>query len=243
MFRDPSRRITAALLVATALLIVLAWRMRADQHPVHSPSKYRALPAPFAAGTIRGRVLVGNTSARPAFALPPAPEGCAQHPFTAGSNGALSETVVTILNVRGGVAPRDGGPAVTLDRCGFTPRVSVGLEGSIATVRVAKGEHRLQASLGEVRLFDAGATGAQPISLVAEGLWTLRCATSHPWEQAWIQVTPNPYATVTDRDGHFVLTDIPSGRWTLRAWNPAFGERTADALVEVNRESDLTIRY
>ena len=60
MRADSSRRITAILLVGSALLVAIAWSMHSQQSGAHAPARYRVLPAPFAAGTIRGRVVVGD---------------------------------------------------------------------------------------------------------------------------------------------------------------------------------------
>ncbi|HVO31500.1 MAG TPA: hypothetical protein VMV18_12215, partial [bacterium] len=117
------------------------------------------------------------------------------------------------------------------------------IEGTTATVRVPKGEHRLQALLGEVRVFDADAIGAARVALVSPGLWNVRCATSHPWEQAWIYVADSPYAGVSGADGHVRFSDVPAGSYTVKVWNPERGERTAEILVEVNKTVSATVRY
>lgn len=243
MLRDTSRRLTVVLLLGALILVVVAFRMRPSRTVVPRPVGYHALAAPFAAGSISGRVMVASSAARPVLSMPSLPPGCESRVLAWTTSGGLADTVVALVNVHAGLAPRIAGPTVSLDRCGFSPRVSVALEGATATVNVTRGDHRVQASLGEVRVFDAAATGNSRIALVGDGLWTVRCATSHPWEQAWIWVSSNPYATVTDASGRFHLDDVPAGDWVMKVWNPSLGERTTEVLVEANRDAVTTVRF
>ncbi len=38
--------------------------------------------------------------------------------------------------------------------------------------------------------------------------------------QAWGVSVNNPYYAITDAQGHFTLTDVPQGVYTLVAWHP-----------------------
>jgi plastocyanin len=49
------------------------------------------------------------------------------------------------------------------------------------------------------------------------GLVTLRCDI-HEHMRALILVVDTPFFVITDPDGKFRLTDLPAGRYTLRAW-------------------------
>ena len=41
----------------------------------------------------------------------------------------------------------------------------------------------------------------------------------HPWERAWIYVSPHPYIAITDANGAFKIDAIPPGRYVLRVWH------------------------
>ncbi len=49
------------------------------------------------------------------------------------------------------------------------------------------------------------------------GLVTLRCDI-HEHMRGLILVVDTPYFTTTDKEGHFRLTGLPAGHYTLRAW-------------------------
>ena len=41
----------------------------------------------------------------------------------------------------------------------------------------------------------------------------------HPEMSGYVVVTPTPYYAVTDKDGNFVIKDIPAGKYTLKTWS------------------------
>ena len=45
----------------------------------------------------------------------------------------------------------------------------------------------------------------------------------HTWMNAEMVVARHPYYTVTDESGHFALTDVPPGTYTLVAWHEGWG--------------------
>ena len=45
----------------------------------------------------------------------------------------------------------------------------------------------------------------------------------HPWMQSWLVVQDSPYAAVTNQDGEFEISNIPSGNWTFRVWHELGG--------------------
>ncbi len=45
----------------------------------------------------------------------------------------------------------------------------------------------------------------------------------HEFMQTWGVAVTNPYYAVTDAQGHFTISDIPEGVYTLIAWHPGMG--------------------
>ena len=41
----------------------------------------------------------------------------------------------------------------------------------------------------------------------------------HPEMSGYVVVTPTPYYAVTDKDGNFLIKDIPAGKYTLKTWS------------------------
>ncbi len=242
MTRTSSNVLTLVLFAAAAAVCVVAWKIA--QSPVASVGSqqgYRVLPAPFPAGTIIGQLVVGS-AARPAAiagAAGIAPEGCAG----AGEGGqpsGLTGGVVVIEGIAAGVAARVETARLSIKACGFDPPVAIGLAGS--TARIAAGsDHRVQASVDGVRIFDADNGGNAALTLVDPGLWSVRCASGHPWEQGWIAVASHPYQVVVDAEGRFTLQHVPVGTWTLRAWHPRLG--AARQTVEVKNRETAAVEF
>ncbi len=46
----------------------------------------------------------------------------------------------------------------------------------------------------------------------------------HGGMRGWIVVTDTPYSVVTDAAGHFQLTGVPWGTYTLKFWHETLGE-------------------
>lgn len=58
----------------------------------------------------------------------------------------------------------------------------------------------------------------------------VRC-NNHPWMQAFINVTANPFFAVSDADGHFVIKGLPPGTYTVVADHEVLGQQTATVTV------------
>jgi plastocyanin len=41
----------------------------------------------------------------------------------------------------------------------------------------------------------------------------------HPEMSGYVVVVPTPYSAVTDKDGNFVIKDVPAGNYTLKTWS------------------------
>jgi plastocyanin len=64
----------------------------------------------------------------------------------------------------------------------------------------------------------------------------------HPEMSGYVVVVPTPYFAVTDKDGNFVIKDVPAGHYTLKTWS----EEGKSVTHEVNVPSgaatvDLTV--
>ncbi len=54
---------------------------------------------------------------------------------------------------------------------------------------------------------------------------------NHPWMQAFINVVPNPFFSVSDADGHFEIKGLPAGTYTVVADHEVLGQQTATVTV------------
>ncbi len=155
--------------------------------------------------------------------------------LVAGKNGALKNSIVSIINVTSGKPPHLAEP-VKFDnlKCTFVPHVLTATVGQ--TLEIHNSDpflHDAHALLGSKTLFNVGIlsnhTVLQP--LLETGMIHINCNVRHTWMHAYLYVSDNPYHTVTDADGRFVLDDVPPGNYTVRVWHELLGSQDRDVKV------------
>jgi plastocyanin len=53
----------------------------------------------------------------------------------------------------------------------------------------------------------------------------------HKWMSAWVVVVDHPYYAITDEHGGFKITDIPPGKYVLRAWHESLGKVDKEVVI------------
>lgn len=88
-------------------------------------------------------------------------------------------------------------------------------------------------SLSKDRPFDLGAYEqgcCESVDFPRSGLVLIHC-NIHPQMVANIVVLENPYFTLTDEAGLFVLPEVPDGTYSLRTWHEYGGETREEVIV------------
>jgi plastocyanin len=70
----------------------------------------------------------------------------------------------------------------------------------------------------------------------------VRC-NNHPWMEAFINVAANPFYTVSDENGHFTITGLPPGTYTIVADHEVLGTQTATVTVTSKQTSTQDFTY
>lgn len=70
------------------------------------------------------------------------------------------------------------------------------------------------------------------------GVWTMLCNV-HAEMSAYVVVVETPYFARTEKDGRFVLKDVPPGKYTLKVWHEK--AKPATLAVEVGENPTLNI--
>ncbi len=167
--------------------------------------------------------------------------------LTVGKNGALKNAMVSIINITSGKAPRLADP-VKLDnlKCTFVPHVLTATVGQ--TLQIHNSDpflHNAHALMGSKTLFNVGVMSNHTVlePLLDAGLVHINCNIRHTWMHAYLYVADNPYHTVTDADGHFVLDDVPPGNYTVRVWHELLGSQDRDVKVLAGETSTQDVTF
>ena len=63
----------------------------------------------------------------------------------------------------------------------------------------------------------------------------------HPEMSGYVVVAPTPYFAVTDKEGNFVIKDIPDGAYTLKTWSEVGKPATQAVTVAGSTTANITV--
>jgi hypothetical protein len=157
--------------------------------------------------------------------------------YVVGSDGGVANVEVFIKKIDQGKANPAGIVTLTNEHCMFHPHVqgaSVGEQLKIASADpILHNTHpqlaATNATLYNVALPYKGFSVTKPLP-TEPVLIRVKCDV-HEWMRAWIWVFDHPYYTTTSADGHFSITDVPAGTYTVVAWHEVMGQKEAPVTV------------
>ncbi len=65
----------------------------------------------------------------------------------------------------------------------------------------------------------------------------------HPWMRGFVVVNANPFFAVSGADGTFTINKVPAGDFTVEAWHPHYGLKTAKVHVDDGKPATVTFSY
>jgi hypothetical protein len=65
----------------------------------------------------------------------------------------------------------------------------------------------------------------------------------HPWMHGYIAVFKHPFFGVTGKDGHFDLSSLPPGTYTIKAWHEKLGTSTQTITINANETKEITFVF
>jgi hypothetical protein len=166
-------------------------------------------------------------------------------------NGKLKDVLVRIkVGTAGLAAPTapETPAVITQSECMYTPRVVGVVAGQKLEIRNGDPTfHNVRGTLGAQILWNlahlaGGAPHVRSDLGKAGQIVSLHCDV-HPWMAAWAVVSDNPYFAVTGADGAFTLDGVPPGTYTVEAWHPTLGVKTARVKVKKGKTAKATFAY
>ncbi len=169
------------------------------------------------------------------------------HFYAVGPNHELADVIVSLKGVTGKSTGASQSP-VTLDQkgCLYVPQILALQTGQklvvknsdscihnvhcVPTVSGNPESNQVQMPGGP----DLDYTFSQP-----EMFMKFKCDV-HPWMFAWVTVLDSPYYGISDKDGKFIIKNVPPGKYTVAADHRKLGTMTKD--VEV-KDGDVTVTF
>jgi hypothetical protein len=121
--------------------------------------------------------------------------------------------------------------------CKYVPHVIALMRGGSVEFRSSDGTmhniHTMPTGGNQTIDISQGPKGTPQIKQFnqPEAMIPVRC-NNHPWMNAFINVSATPFFAVTDADGHFNISGLPAGNYTLGAVHEKMGEQTITVTVE-----------
>ena len=169
------------------------------------------------------------------------------HFYVVGPNGEFADVVVSLKGVTGKSTGDSAAPAV-LDQkgCLYSPGIlAIQTNQKIIVKNSDTCIHNVHCSPtvdGNPAHNDVQMAGGPDLTYTfpkPEMFLKFQCDV-HPWMFAWVSVFDSPYFAVSDKDGKFVIKNVPPGKYTIEADHRKLGAQTQD--VEV-ADKDLTVNF
>ncbi len=165
------------------------------------------------------------------------------------TDGKLRDVLVRVKTGAKGPFAAPAAPLViTQHDCRYDPHVSALRAGQQLAIRNGDATyHNVHVSQAGKNLWNLSQAAGDPdIVKDAPGkagdVVSLHCDV-HAWMQAWSVVVDNPFFAVTGDDGAFTIAGLAPGIYTLEAWHPVLGVRTAKITIGRGRRASATATF
>ena len=161
------------------------------------------------------------------------------HFYVVGPKGELGDVVVYLKNVTGKSTGASAVPAV-LDQkgCLYIPEILAVQTGQKIIVKNSDpcihNVHCTPTVPGNMEHNDVQMPGGADLTYSfpkPEMFLRFKCDV-HPWMFAWVTVVDSPYYAISDKDGKFVIKDVPPGKYVVEAAHRKLGSQTQDVEVK-----------
>lgn len=169
--------------------------------------------------------------------------------YEVGKDGGLKNVEVFLKGIEKGKANPTGEIVLDNHHCMFDPRVqgaSVGQKIKIASLDpILHNTHpqiaSTNATLYNIALPYKGFSVEKPLPSTPE-LIRVKCDV-HEWMRAWIWLFDHPYYATTDAEGHFKLSDVPPGSYTIVAWHEVMGQEEHPVTVSAGQAATVDFSF
>lgn len=241
-----SRKSTARGLIflSLAACFILSGCDRDDSPQSQDTSTTR--PGGF--GEITGQVIY--TGARPAPKTIPGSPMAQDESLVVGPDYGLKNVIVYLENppTTGNGERENQRPPVVLDQINavYVPHVVAVETGQVLRLKSSDNmmhNVHLQCAVNPDQNYGFAKPGTHDVTFdKPEAPFRVKCDV-HPWMTAWVGVFDHPYFAVTDDQGHFAIPHVPSGTYTLDAWQEVLPQQQTKVTVRANQTKRVLLKF
>ena len=152
------------------------------------------------------------------------------------------DAVVYLLGVKGPVTPQHA--SVDQKSLVFVPHVTAVPVGSTVDFRNNDKVNHNIFSASAAKKFNLGTYNpgmSKPVTFDKPGAINLLCNV-HSEMSAWVVVTENQYAAVSEHDGKFTINNVPAGTYKITAWSEKLKAQETSVTVADGKTATVAIK-
>ena len=168
--------------------------------------------------------------------------------YLVNSIGGLKNAVVFLVQAPATAAPLRKERILENSGCRFVPRVLAMMKGEKLIVKNSDPKlHIVHSYLDKRTVFNLSLPfRGHAIEITRKidkaGILQVNCD-AHAWMRGYIHVFDHPFFAVSDEQGSFIIPDVLSGKYTLRAWHEGAGFQSKEVTVTDNGEFKVSFEF
>ena len=173
-------------------------------------------------------------------------EAIADETYLINSNGGLKNAVVFLEQAPANAVPARKERILENSGCRFVPRVLALMKGEKLIMKNNDPKlHIAHSYLDKRTVFNLSLPfrghGIEITRKIDKaGILQVNCDT-HAWMRGYIHVFDHPYFAVSDEQGSFAISDVPPGKYTLKAWHERTGVQSQE--ITVPEKGELKVGF
>jgi len=191
-------------------------------------------------GTISGTIRYSGPRAQAArLEISKDREACGARPLydesvIVGKDGGLANVVVSLPDLNRGAPIKPTTVVFDQRGCAYAPHVAAFPAGSIVAIQNSDGIlHSIHTESTANPVIDMAQPGFKKtirVTIAQPEAIRVTCD-AHNWMEGWWYATANPYYAISDAHGHYSISNVPSGSYTLQVWQEKLGTQSRHLAV------------